>query len=122
MTDVRELTMLNERGDTTIQWQEENDDEMTALIQKKMDAGVTFFILPKRKNAKPKKLTEAADARKYRALNIPDADFSKFVLEGKGTAVARVEPALSDQQVKRAKSAREVATGRSVGVKPLRGG
>lgn len=87
-----------------------------------MDAGVSFFIIPKRKNAKPKRLTESAEARKHRALSIPDADFSKFVLEGKGTAVPRIDPVTADQQVRRAKSAKEVATGSSVGVKPLRGG
>lgn len=123
----RSLTILNEMGDTVIEWTEENDDAMLALIEKKIAAGVTFYTVPRRKPgakggrlAKPKKLTDAAKAREHRALSIPDEDFSKFVLEGKGTAVQSTAPA-KIESTKRA-TAKEVASGHSIGVKPRRGG
>lgn len=123
---IRALTMLNERGDTTIEWEADEDDAMRQIIEKKIAAGVTFYIIAKRKPgqkgriAGPKKLKTAAEAMKHRALSIPDADFSKFVLEGHGRAVpTSSEPA---QTVRRAKSASEVASGHSVGVAPRRGG
>lgn len=46
----RALTMLDRSGDTTITWDETQDDAMEALIEQKMKAGVTFFILPQRKS------------------------------------------------------------------------
>lgn len=128
MTDPsRSLTMLNEKGDTKITWPPEHDDEMEAIIARKMAAGVTFYIVPVRKSGqrgptgKPKPLTDAAKAREHRALSIPDADFSKFVLEGKGEVLVTVEPAVT-QTVTRAKTPKQVATGHSVGIQPRRGG
>jgi hypothetical protein len=122
----RALTLLNESGDTTIEWPPENDDEMVKIIERKMAVGVSFYIIAQRKPgqrgrvAGPKLLKNPADALKHRALSIKDEDLSKFVLEGKGTVVPTSrEPA---QTIKRAKTAREVATGHSVGVQPRRGG
>jgi hypothetical protein len=122
----RALTMLNESGDTTISWRPENDDKMLEIIERKMAAGVIFYIIAKRtpgqrgRVASPKPLKNAADAMKHRALAIKDADFSKFVLDGFGDAVPT--PSEPAQTVKRAKTPREVATGHSVGVQPRRGG
>ena len=126
-TFARSLTLLNEMGDTKITWTPEQDDEMEAIITRKMAAGVTFYIVPARKPgqkgrlAKPSKLKDAAKAREHRALSIPDADFSKFVLEGKGEAIVSAE-GTPVETVSRAKTAKEVASGHSIGVKPRRGG
>lgn len=124
--ETRALTMLNENGDTTIEWDEAEDDAMRAIIERKMAAGVAFYIIAKRapgqrgRVAGPKLLKDAADAMKHRALSIRDEDFSRFVLEGKGTVVpTSPEPV---KTVRRAKTARDVASGHSVGVRPMRGG
>ena len=123
---ARSLTMLNACGDTTLEWDSADDAAMLQIIQRKMDAGVTFYIIAKRQPgqkgrvADPKKLVDPKDAIKHRALSIPDADFSKFVLDGHGRAIAT--PPGPIQTVKRAKNAREVASGHSVGVQPRRGG
>jgi hypothetical protein len=83
---VRRLTVLNEAGDTTISWTEDRDEEMEAIIQKKMDQGVTFFIVTRGRGKtltqRGPKLDRAADARKQRALVIPDEDLAKFVEGG----------------------------------------
>lgn len=122
----RSLTMLNESGDTTITWEEPNDAKMLEIIERKMAAGVIFYVTPPRKPGArgrapgPKPLKNAADALAHRSLSIKDADLSKFVLDGHGTVVP--SPSEPVQTVKRAKTAREVATGNSVGVQPRRGG
>lgn len=126
MIELRSLRMLNESGDTTLEWKPENDDKMLEIIQRKMDAGVTFYLIVPRKPgqrgrvASPKPLKKVGDAMKHRALAIKDADFSKFVLDGHGVAVS--SPAEPVQTTRRAKTAREVASGQSVGVMPRRGG
>lgn len=125
-TETRSLVMLNETGDTTIEWPAENDDEMLKIIEKKMAAGVSFYVIAKRQPgqrgrvAGPKPLKNPADALKHRALSIKDEDLSKFVLDGKGTVVPSATAPV--ETVKRAKTAREVASGHSVGVQPRRGG
>lgn len=118
--------MLNERGDTTLTWAPEQDDAMESVIAKMMEAGVTFFTISARKPgqrgrlAAPKQLKDASEARKHRALSIPDVDLSRYVLEGKADVVpTSAEPA---QVVGKAKTPKEVASGHSVGVKPRRGG
>jgi len=122
----RTLTILNERGDTTLTWQPDQDAVMEEIITKKLAAGVTFYIIAKRKAgqrgtvAKPKKLTDASKAHAHRCLSIPDADFSKFVLEGKGEAIPT--PSEPVETVRKAASAKDVASNDSVGVKPRRGG
>jgi len=118
--------MLNEQGDVTIEWSEEEDAAMTEIIERKMAAGVAFYIIAKRKPgqrgrvAGPRLLSDPADALKHRSLSIRDEDLSRFVLEGKGTVVpTSPEPV---KTVRRAKTARDVASGHSVGVRPMRGG
>ena len=124
----RSLTMLNESGDLTLEWSAEQDDHMLALIEKKMKEGVAFYIVPQRKPgqrgavAKPKKLAKTEDALKHRSLSIPDADLSKFVLEGRGTVTNALAPPEMSKGVKRAIAAQEVAKGHSVGIKQRVGG
>jgi hypothetical protein len=116
--------MLNESGDTTIIWDEDRDEEMEAIIARKMAQGVVFFIIEPRMFGflPPKKtrLERAEDARKHRALAIPDADFARFVESGAGDAVPT--PPDPVKSIRKAKSAAEVATAQSVGVKPMKGG
>lgn len=123
---TRLLTFLNESGDNTIEWEPESDAYMLDFIQKKMDAGVTFYIVAKRKPgqrgrvAGPKKLTDPGEALKHRSLSIKDQDLSKLVLEGKGRMVP--SPTEEAQTVRRAKTAKEVVSAHSVAVQPRRGG
>jgi hypothetical protein len=125
----RSLTMLDRTGDTTITWTSDQDDAMEALIAAKMKAGVTFFILPQRKSnrgaaPKPKPFTSFDDAKKHRALSIPDVDFSKFVLEGKGTAIPTPSSVAEGKAkgVRVSTSPKEVAKSRSIGVQQRVGG
>jgi len=121
---TRALTMLNENGDTTIVWTEDRDDEMESIIAKKMAEGVTFFIVsPRFFGLLPSKMTkieDAAEARKHRALTIPDEDFAKFVESGGGDVVKTSAQPTTGSRVSR--DPKEVAKSESVGVKQRRGG
>ena len=120
----RSLTLLNEYGDQVITWSEDRDEEIEAIIQKKMDEGMTFYIIePRAWGLLPPKRTPLenfGDALKHRALSIKDADFAAFCGEGKGEVVAT--PAAPVKTVRRGKTAKEVAKSESVGVQPRRGG
>ena len=62
----RSLTMLNEAGDTTISWTPDRDEEMEQIIKKKMDEGVTFFVVDRRGRppAQPKSATTSRGSMK----------------------------------------------------------
>ncbi|WP_027578405.1 hypothetical protein [Bradyrhizobium sp. Ai1a-2] len=121
----RALTILNETGDVTITWDAENDDRMLEIIAKKMKAGITFFLIEPRigglvapDTSKP--LKKVKDSLKHRALSMKDEDFEAMVSEGKAELVQT--PAAPARTVRKAETAREVAAGESVGVRPMRGG
>ena len=120
MEMTRSLTMLNESGDTTIAWTEDLDDEIAEIIQRKMDEGVTFFIV-EREHGTRMKLEDAADAKKHRALAIPDEDLRKFV-DGGATATVTPTPREKITKSRVSRDAEEVAKSNSVGVKQRKGG
>lgn len=119
MTALRSVTMLNQSGDTTIAWTEDRDDEMEAIIAKKMREGVTFFIIENRAGLRSK-LKKADDARKHRALAIPDEDLAAFVGSGAGEAVETPKEPVKKSRISR--NPKEVAKSQSVGVKQMKGG
>ncbi len=125
---MRTLTMLNQSGDTTISWLPENDEAMMAIIEKKMAAGVSFFIVPLTKAGKPDRrkkpmqIESAEQARAQRAVSIPDADLAKFVSDGLGEVVASPAEPMGRGTVRRARTPREAAQNHTVGVAPRRGG
>lgn len=121
----RALTILNETGDVTITWEEENDDRILPIIERKMKAGITFFLIEPRMGGlvapdTSKQLKKAKDSLKHRALSMKDKDFEDMVAEGKAVLVQT--PDAPARTVRKASSAREVATGESVGVRQMRGG
>lgn len=120
----RALTMLNQSGDTTIVWTDDRDDEMEAIIAKKMAEGVTFFTIEPRffglLPSKKTRLTDAAEARKHRALSIPDEDFAQFVQSSGADAVKTPAAPVAGAMIER--DPKKVAKSQSVGVKPMKGG
>jgi hypothetical protein len=121
---MRTLTMLNEAGDTTISWTEDRDDEMESIIAKKMKEGITFFIVVRGRGKtltqRGPELKKPAEARKQRALVIPDEDLAKFVSSGAGMVQATSDAPVKTSRVSR--NAKEVAKSESVGVQQRSGG
>jgi len=121
----RALTILNETGDVTITWDEENDARMIEIIERTMKAGITFFLIEPRMNGlvapdTSKPLKKVKDSLKHRALSMKDEDFEAMVAEGKAELVQTPDAAV--RTVRKASTAREVATRESVAVQPRRGG
>lgn len=119
---MRTITFLNQSGDITIEWDEARDDQMRAVIRKKMDEGVTFFIVKEIDNrewvSKIRDINEISDSK----VRIYDADLEKMFSENSnGLRVTRHEIAEIDT-VKKAETPDEVVQNNSVAVRPLRGG
>lgn len=121
---TRALTMLNQAGDTTIIWDEEQDEAMAKIVVKKMEEGCAFYIIEPRMGglAAPKRtrLANFDDALAHRALSIPDADLRAFVGMGAGEVVKT--PSSAAKKGRRSKVAAEIAASESIGVAPRRGG
>ncbi len=121
----RALTMLCRQGDVTIYWDEAYDEKIIPIIEKKMKEGVSFFIIEPRPEGvgPPRKylLENIEDARNQRALQIRDADFADFVRSADTSAVGAT-PSSEVKSVRRAKTAKEVASNQTVGVEMPRGG
>lgn len=130
MTELRSLTMLNETGDTTIVWTPDRDDEMERIIEKKMAEGCIFFVIEPRFGTRSM-LRNPSMAFEHRMLAIRDEDFAKFVggpvdpaagAEAHSAAVVPTPNEAPIKTVRRAKTAKEVASGQTVGVRARRGG
>lgn len=121
--DYRSMTLLNEMGDIEVTWDSQNDDAMREVIEKKMKEGVRFFIL------KPfpggflyrKTALKTMDQLKENRVKIGDNDVEKLFEAGK-VEVVRTQSGATLETVGVAKTAKEAATKRTVGVKPLQGG
>lgn len=120
---IRTLTLLNERGDTTLAWDEDSDEQMVALIDAKIKEGMTFFLLkPKAKpTVKQKKLKSAKDALPDRAVVMSDQDFAEMLTSGAATATDAPEGEL--EVVDTATTGADVVKhGTAAAAKPMRGG
>jgi len=111
-------------GDLTIEWDEGNNEAMTAQIQVLMDKGVTFFKVEDQGKIRKKLVgtpiasaTEATD----RKLMIKDADIQKIVDSGLAD-VARFQGCGEIKTVGRATTAAEAAATDTVAVQPAKGG
>lgn len=119
------MTLLDESGDTMIVWDEDTEDAILEVIEKKMKAGVTFYITKPRALAilPPKKVKakKIADIREAGQVAIKDKDLESLFNTGK-VQIARAQNDDEIVAVKRATDAREVAKADSVAVRVQRGG
>jgi len=117
--------MLCRQGDVTIYWDEADDEKMIPVIEAKMKAGVTFFIIEPRAEGvgPPRKylLEDIEEAKTHRVLQIRDADIADFVKSADTASVGKT-PNSEVKSVKRAKTAKEAASAQTVGVEMPRGG
>lgn len=83
---TRSTTVLNNSGDSSITWTEENDEVMEKVIAKKMAEGVSFFVVkPRLFGVIPtgrKKAASIEEAMRGRALSVRDADFAAVIADG----------------------------------------
>lgn len=121
--DIRSVTFLNETGDVTLGWTYHNDEVMLKIIQKKMNEGMTFFIIDKKffNLIKTKtKLTKPYDAFKNRSIIMDDDDFKEHFDNGTLRLYKKTSTEIVTLGV--AKDAQEVVKNHSVGITQRRGG
>lgn len=109
------MTLLNETGDTSITWDEPDDVEVLTYIQKKMDEGYVFFIerpVIIRAFMKKRKIDNVSSIKR-RKLIVADEAAAKLELNGKIKRTKLDYGKEDHSPVKRAKTALEVASGRS---------
>jgi uncharacterized Zn ribbon protein len=133
------LTFLNHCGDVTISWDDENKEEIKAMVEKKMKQGFSFFVVRevKSKGRAPKvKFASEIDTIASKQLKVDnkvdgrvldDDDLVKALTSG----VIRIErkketkPATnkaSDAPLVRANTPEEVVNAQSIAIKPITGG
>jgi len=121
------LTLLNESGDLTVSWDENQNEKMREQIQQKMDQGYSFFILEPafyglfKKKSKIVHVNDIKpDARGNYSMQVRDEDISRMWLDG--TVGIGKTPVSEMRSTKRSRCAKEVARSCSVGVRPFRAG
>lgn len=123
---MKYINYLNQYGDITIAWDEDAHEEMLPVIERQMEAGMTFWevtprlggIIPPKKN----KLSSVDDINDERILSMKDDDFFKLVADGLASAI---EPKKEGplKFLKRLKKPKEVIQSKeSVALKPMKGG
>lgn len=130
------ITWLNGSGDVTITWDAENEASMLALIEAKMKAGYSFFIIKPRvlgllgtKKVVAKSIKDIKKAGSVVAGDdvmlgttpkLYDADVEGAVATGKARLA---KPTTSPKEtVRRATTAREVLQHQTAALRPIVGG
>ena len=130
------ITFLNRTGDITISWDEQNKEQILAMVKKKMDEGYSFFTMKKVPllDIYRKSKVTAKGLSRVKSLSIPDAEFDKLIagLDDRDVAqivrakhanlVKRGRDGRAIDTVKRATSAEEVLRSQSMGVRRIVGG
>lgn len=121
-------TLFNGRGDVTLVWDEPDDPVILQMIEAQMAAGTSFFLVEPRLGgmASPNKvrLTNPQDALRSRtvAMSIAGSDAPLFRAIESGAARPAETPDKPVKTTRRAKTAKEVASGETVGIKRKGGG
>ena len=132
------MTLLNSSGDITVEWDDEDEPSMLALIEKKMKDGYRFFILKPRKvlpgdkKVEVKSIAEVKTAGYVIAPNkllkdafksqLGDTDVEQAVAAGHARLATPESKGKSVDSVRPAKSAQDVVRNQSMAVRPVMGG
>lgn len=100
--------MLDQSGDITFAWEPANDEAVAAMIQKKMDQGVRFFII-KPYEGTAIEITKIEDIV-GRELHVHDEDFGKLLTDGNAGILARAGTALRDGAINLVQRVTDAAT------------
>lgn len=82
-TQLRSVTFLNMRGDVTVTWEKKDDEHVKALIQKLMDAGVTFFHVKGRIRKETVQLKTLAELGNKKSVIVQNEDVQKLAQDGR---------------------------------------
>jgi len=120
---TRHIVLMNEMGDIEIAWDKEHDEAMRAVIEKKMQEGVRFFIIKPILHSSFHRRTRLTNLKelKEQKVKIEDDSLEQLFAAGKIELTRVASDAYDSGPV--ASTAQEVIAARSaVGVRPLKGG
>lgn len=121
MSALRSLCLLGEMGDIEITWDEEGDEAMRQIIQKKMDGGMKFFqIIVTGKSAKRTRVKSLDDLKEMK-INVADEDVEKAFTSGT-VQFDRLDRAENHDSITRVDDAAIAAKTNTVGVQQFKGG
>jgi hypothetical protein len=112
--------MLNKTGDITFAWTEDQDEAVAAVIQKKMDQGIRFFIVKPFADGEEIQITNIGDIA-GREVKVHDEDFAKLLTDGRVGIFSRVASIATDM-IRRVTDAREAARANTMAVRQPAGG
>lgn len=113
---------LMEMGDITLGWDTDQVEMMTEIITRKMAEGFTFFVLDD--DGRQLRMRSIDDLKGRMSVIIGDKEAELLIKQGK-IGIVDVSDMIEDQptpKARRAKSAREAATGHAVATRRMGGG
>lgn len=118
---MKTMTLLNRTGDITIGWAPEDNDKMIAMVEEKMKAGFTFFVVKGEDHVRLRKIGDLNGARE---VILDDKGAESLFKAGKVGIVERAKGVARDvmDTIRPAKTALEVATNHTVAVRRMAGG
>ncbi len=132
------ITFLCMAGDVTLGWDNDNDEDMKSLIEKKMKEGYTFFIKKKKmfaknclmklktkdlSDAKIKEVTMTDKEYERMLTTVNDVDVVTFARDKKGRFCKRIIRSTELEDLEKAKTSDDVINSEnSVAVRPIKGG
>jgi hypothetical protein len=118
---TRSCCLLGEMGDIEITWDEDGDEAMRKIIQKKMDGGMKFFqIVVNGKSAKRTRV-KSLDQLIEMKINVQDEDIERAFTDGT-VQFTRLQGGEDRDSIVRVDNAAIAAKSNTVGVQPFSGG
>ena len=133
MNKIRTMVALNQSGDLTISWTEDQDEEMIQFIDKKLEDGYVFFEVSRSSiffnlisKSRKKYITSASqlNGRKVTFDSTGDSDIADLLNSTNGSPVISKTPKENQKLtlVKGLSTADEVSKTSTIMIKPIIGG
>ena len=119
-------SLLNEWGEWTLAWTDENDEKAIPMILSMMERGVTFWIIDPRGLRKKITPTTVDKATTHRHVAFSDEYVGNFLESGSGQLVSTGDAPIKTKRRPKGKTkeekAADVASNESVGIRQRGGG
>lgn len=116
-------TLFCHLGDVTIQWDDANEKEVLAYIEKKLKEGVVFFLVERRGLLRRKRLVPTKDLEAIKqARLVRMADENDLLDTGKAVIQSVSKDDTGESLGRRLSDPQEIARSHTVAVAPIRAG
>lgn len=125
------MTLLNETGDITITWTDEEDSEVRAMVAKKMEQGYSFWVVERPSwwkeilgaKAQQVRVTDISQLKRgERSVVLADKDVEALFEQGKVGVVKSMPKHGEVETTRRARTVQDVMTNNTLAIRPIAGG